>query len=118
MSSADGSKIFSGFRALGYVCDHLPISIRRHRAQKENYAIASIGRAFHVYRVNKLGIVSVSDLHDEDISAIASDDKLIYTASGSVVRAFLVSVILFFHPLRCILNARTSKYFKFIRKNF
>ena len=32
-SSADGSKIFSGFRALGYVCDHLPISIRRHNVQ-------------------------------------------------------------------------------------
>jgi len=88
MSAGDGSKIFSGFRALGYVCDHLPFCVRRHHAQKENYAVASIGRAFHVYRVSKLAIVSVSDLHDADITAIAADDRLIYTASGAVVRAF------------------------------
>ena len=91
MSSSDGSKIFSGFRALGYVCDHLPISIRRHNVHKENYAVASIGGAFHVYRVSSLGIVSVSDLHDQDITAIASDERLIYSASGSTIKAFRVS---------------------------
>ena len=92
MSSAiDGSKIFGGYRALGYVCDHLPLSIRRHHVQKENYVVASIGRAFHVYRVSKLAIVSVSELHDAEITAIASDDRLIYTASASVVRAWHVS---------------------------
>ena len=90
-SSTDGSKIFGGFRALGYVCDHLPLSVRRHHLQKENYVVASIGRAFHVYRVSKLAIVSVSDLHDADITAITSDDRLIYSASGTVVRAFHVS---------------------------
>ena len=92
-SGSDGSKIFSGFRALGYVCDHLPFSVRRHQTQKENYVVASIGRAFHVYRASKLAIVSVSDLHDADITAITSDDALVYTASATVVRAFRVSLI-------------------------
>ena len=41
----------TGYRALGVNSDHVPCAIRYNRKHQETYAITSIGKAFHVYKV-------------------------------------------------------------------
>ncbi|XP_012945406.1 WD repeat-containing protein 36 isoform X2 [Aplysia californica] len=79
------SKIFSGFRALGFVSNHVPLVTRYHKRHKDNYVITCVGQAFHVYNVNKLGIVSVSDTHPEDINVMAADFRYVFTAAGNEI---------------------------------
>lgn len=46
------SKIFTGYRALGYVSNHVPLAVRHHRKHRENYVITCVGKSFHTYNVN------------------------------------------------------------------
>ncbi|KAL8567228.1 hypothetical protein ACOMHN_046638 [Nucella lapillus] len=82
------SKIFTGYRALGYVSTDVPFAMRYHKKHKENYVVTSVGRSFHVYNCSKLGIVSVSDIHPEPISVLASSHRHVFTACGNTVRCF------------------------------
>lgn len=81
------SKIFVGFRALGFVSNHIPLVTRYHKRHRDNYVITCVGQSFHVYNVSKLGIVAVSDSHSEDICALAADFRYVFTASGNRVFA-------------------------------
>ncbi|GFS13535.1 WD repeat-containing protein 36 [Elysia marginata] len=83
------SKIFVGYRALGFVSNHIPLVTRYHKRHRDNYVITCVGQSFHVYNVSKLGIVAVSDPHPEDISVLAADFRYVFTASGN--RVFAVS---------------------------
>lgn len=83
--SQNPSKIFTGFRALGFVSNHIPLVTRYHKRHKDNYVITCVGQAFHVYNISKLGIVAVSDSHPEDISAVAVDFQNVFTAAGKEV---------------------------------
>ncbi|KAI8786613.1 WD repeat-containing protein 36 isoform X1 [Biomphalaria glabrata] len=80
--SANPSKIFAGYRALGFVSNHVPLATRYHKRHKENYIVTCVGRSFHVYNTSRLGIVAVSDIHPDDISAVAADFRYVYTAAG------------------------------------
>ncbi|XP_060608574.1 WD repeat-containing protein 36-like isoform X2 [Ruditapes philippinarum] len=82
------SKIFTGYRALGFVSNHVPLAVRYHQKHKENYVVTCVGKCFHTYNCSKLGIVSVSDSHPEDISVLAVDRDLTFTACRNVIRAF------------------------------
>ncbi|XP_064624692.1 WD repeat-containing protein 36-like [Lineus longissimus] len=82
------SKIFSGFRALGFCSNHVPLCVRYHSKHQDNYVVTCVGKAFHTYNCSKLGIVSVSNSHPEDISCLATDALLVFTACKNVVRAF------------------------------
>lgn len=82
------SKIFAGYRALGFVSTHVPLAVRYHNKHKENYVVTSVGRACHVYNCSKLGLVSVSDIHPDEISVLAVSSRHIFTACGSVIRCF------------------------------
>ncbi|KAK3090298.1 hypothetical protein FSP39_010724 [Pinctada imbricata] len=86
MSSS--SKIFHGYRALGFVSDHVPLSLRHHKKHKENYVITCVGKSFHTYNCSRLGIVSVSDSHPENISCLATDANLVFTGCNNVIRAY------------------------------
>jgi len=79
------SKIFCGFRALGFTSNHVPLVTRYHKRHKDNYVVTCVGQAFHVYNTNKLGIVSVSDDHPSDINVMAADERFVYTAAGNQV---------------------------------
>lgn len=47
----NNSKVFAGYRALGVNSDHVPSVIRYNQKHQETYAITSVGKAFHVYKV-------------------------------------------------------------------
>lgn len=77
-----GTKIFKRNRAIGYVTNHIPASVRFIRRRKENIIITCVGKAFHTYSANHFRLICVSGLHPEDISCITSDNYLVYSASG------------------------------------
>ncbi|XP_052776879.1 WD repeat-containing protein 36-like [Mya arenaria] len=85
---SEASKIFAGYRALGFVSSGVPLAVRYHQKHKENYVVTAVGKAFHTYNCSKLGIVSVSDSHPEEISVLGVDRALTFTACRNVVRAF------------------------------
>lgn len=87
-SNTRGSVLFSGFRALGLYCNHLPHVIRYHKRHREFYLVAAVGKSFHTYNVKKLGIVAVSNALPEDISFLAADRMLVFASHGNLIKAF------------------------------
>lgn len=82
------SKIFVQNRALGYVSNHIPLVTRYILRRQEHYVITCIGRAFHTYRCKHFTLLSVSGLHPDDITALATDTFHVYTASANNVYAW------------------------------
>ncbi|GAB1606546.1 WD repeat-containing protein 36-like [Argonauta hians] len=83
------SKIFTGYRALGYVSNHVPLVTRYQEKVKEHYVITCVGKAFHTYNCSKLGISNISDTHPDEISCLAANDHQVFTACNNVVYCFL-----------------------------
>lgn len=50
--SSGASRLFAGYRALGFVSNEVPMCTRYHPGNQENYVITCVGRAFHVYNVS------------------------------------------------------------------
>ncbi|XP_023323395.1 WD repeat-containing protein 36 [Eurytemora carolleeae] len=84
----EGSKVFAGFRPLGYVSNHIPCVTRYITSRKEHLIITVTGKSFHTYGSNRLGILSVSKQHPEDITALAADAYLVFTAAGTDIYAW------------------------------
>lgn len=83
-----GSKLFQRNRALGHVCNQLSAVIRFAKNRFDNVIVTSVGRTFHVYSSNHFRLICVSGLHPQDITALASDAKFVYTASGTKIYAW------------------------------
>uniref|UniRef100_A0A673AMR0 WD repeat domain 36 n=1 Tax=Sphaeramia orbicularis TaxID=375764 RepID=A0A673AMR0_9TELE len=94
-----GSSLFSGFRVLGLYSDHVPHALRYHKKHREFYVVTSVGKCFHTFNVNRLGIVAVSNSLSEDISCLAADRMLVFAAAGRMVFAFAKNkeVVMRFH---------------------
>ncbi|XP_075993442.1 WD repeat-containing protein 36 [Genypterus blacodes] len=88
MAGSGGSSLFSGFRVLGLYSNHVSHALRYHRKHREFYAVTAVGKSFHTYNVNKLGIVAVSNSLSEDISCLAVDRMLVFAAAGRLISAF------------------------------
>ncbi|XP_047426369.1 WD repeat-containing protein 36 [Mugil cephalus] len=86
--STGGSSLFSGFRVLGLYSNHVPHALRYHQKHREFYVVTSVGRSFHTFNVNRLGIVSISNSLDDDISCVAADRMLVFAATGQLISAF------------------------------
>ena len=71
-SPEEGSKIFAGHRALGYVANHVPSVTRYIHTRREHLVVTAVGRVFHTYGCAKLGLLSVSKIHPEDINCLAA----------------------------------------------
>jgi U3 small nucleolar RNA-associated protein 21 len=71
-SVTEGSKIFVGHRALGYVSNHIPLVTRYIHSRREHLVVTCVGRVFHTYGCAKLGLLSVSKIHPEEITAITA----------------------------------------------
>ncbi|TDH02502.1 hypothetical protein EPR50_G00173780 [Perca flavescens] len=83
-----GSALFSGFRVLGLYSGHVPHALRYHQKHREFYVVTAVGRSFHTYNVNRLGIVAVSNSLPDDISCMAADRMLVFAAAGRDISAF------------------------------
>lgn len=89
---ASSSRIFVKNRALGYVSNHIPLVIRYIERRKECTIVTCVGRHFHTYSASRLFLLNVSGSHDEDITCLAADRFLVYTASGKQVQAWRMGI--------------------------
>lgn len=83
-----GSRIFCRNRALGFVSNQIPACVRFVKKRKVNFVITCIGRSFHTYECNHFRLVAVSGQHPEDITALACDNRYIYSAAGTEIYAW------------------------------
>lgn len=83
-----GSKVFLPSRSLGYVSNHIPLQVRYIKSRKENLITTCVGKSFHTYGITHFSLLSVSDLHPDDITCMTSDAYHIYTACGNKIYAW------------------------------
>lgn len=72
MSESPASRIFIGSKTLGYVSNHVPLVTRYIHRRKEHLIVTVVGRVFHTYGGAKLGLLSRSQIHPEDITAVTA----------------------------------------------
>ncbi|MPC30521.1 WD repeat-containing protein 36 [Portunus trituberculatus] len=85
---AEGSKIFTPYRALGLVSTNIPPVVRYIQRRKENLIVTVVGNTFHTYGAAKLGLLGVGNPHENPIVAVCGDAFHIYTASGNDIFAW------------------------------
>ena len=56
---ATGSQLFSPFRALGFVANHVPLTLQTQGI--ENLVTTAVGSAFHVYNVSEVISINRTD---------------------------------------------------------
>lgn len=83
-----GSKIFAPSRGLGYVSNHIPLQVRYIKRRKENLIVTCVGKSFHTYGISHFSLLSVSDLHPDNITCIAVDAFHVYTACERKIYAW------------------------------
>ncbi|XP_076347675.1 WD repeat-containing protein 36 [Tachypleus tridentatus] len=81
----DSSKIFTGYKALGFVSNHVPLVLRYINRRKENLAITVIGKSFNTYSCGKLALLSTSNPHPEEIKCITADAYLVFTGCKNII---------------------------------
>lgn len=85
LDSKNMSRIFQQNRALGYVSNHVPATVRFVSGRKENCVSTCIGKSFQTFNCTHFRLLAVSGLHPHDIQCLASDKFLIYSACGNVI---------------------------------
>lgn len=83
-----GSKIFAPSRSLGYVSNHIPLKVRYIKSRNENLIVTCIGKSFNTYGITHFSLLSVSDLHPDNINCIAVDAYHVYTACDKEIYAW------------------------------
>lgn len=86
--SETGSCIFRRNRALGYVSNHIPATVRYVLRRKDHLIITCIGRAFQVYTASHFRLLHVSGVHPSEITCLATDRHYTYTASDKCIYAW------------------------------
>ncbi|CAF3817831.1 unnamed protein product [Rotaria magnacalcarata] len=87
-TSKDQKHLFSSYRALGLVTNHVPCILRIHQRHSSHLLLTAIGKVFHAYRLNTLQVLLVSDAHPEDIQVLASNSRLVFAAAGSTIYVY------------------------------
>ncbi|CAM2719555.1 unnamed protein product [Rotaria socialis] len=87
-TSKDQQHLFSSYRALGLVTNHVPCILRIHQRHSSHLLLTAIGKVFHAHRLNTLQILLVSDAHPEDIQVLASNSRLVFAAAGSTIYVY------------------------------
>jgi membrane protein required for beta-lactamase induction len=54
LSATAGSQIFTGYRALGHICDQVPVALQFHNTH--SYVLTSVGKSYHLYGVCCTGV--------------------------------------------------------------
>jgi len=56
------SRLFVGYRALGFTSNAVPLCVRYDEKRRENFVVTCVGRAFHTYNVSSVNATAVSVL--------------------------------------------------------
>jgi len=87
-SSDQQPHLFSPYRSLGLVTNHVPCVLRIHQRHSSHLLLTAVGKVFHAYRLNTLQVLIVSDPHPDEIQALAANSRLIFVAAGSSVYVY------------------------------
>ncbi|XP_035776148.1 WD repeat-containing protein 36-like [Anopheles albimanus] len=87
-----GSHLFQPNRALGYVSNHVPPNVRYIDQRRESIIVTCVGRSFHVYGSNSFRLIRAGRIHQDNITALASDGFLTYVAAGNDIYGWRSSV--------------------------
>lgn len=82
------SRVFLQNRALGYVSNHIPLVVRYIQRRKENLIVTCTGKSFHTYGCSHFSLLSVCSKHPSEITCMAADTYLVYTAAENVIFAW------------------------------
>ncbi|XP_059622050.1 WD repeat-containing protein 36 [Phlebotomus argentipes] len=83
-----GSVVFRRNRALGYVTNHLPATVKYIKKRKASVVVTCIGRSLHAYESQHFRLISVGRIHPEDITCVSSDNRYVYSASAKKIFAW------------------------------
>ncbi|CAI5466273.1 unnamed protein product [Closterium sp. Yama58-4] len=78
--------LFQPFRAIGYITDDTPFSVRR--VGTETYVTVSVGRAWQIYNCAKLRLVFVGTELPKSIRALTSHRDRTFAAFGTDIAVF------------------------------
>lgn len=79
------SKLFQQNRALGYVSNQIPATVRYVAGRKENCVSTCVGKSFQTFNCSHFRLLTVSGLHPNEITCLASDKFLIYSACDNII---------------------------------
>lgn len=74
--------LFEPFRALGYVCNHVPFSLQPKGSQ--HFVTTVIGEAYHIYNCDALRLVSVGQV-GSPITCVLDRADDTYVASRQII---------------------------------
>lgn len=86
--SPPASKIFSSYRALGYISNDVPLMVRYINIRREHLIVTAVGKSFLTFGSKKLHLVNISSSQSQDITCLAGDADNIFTASNNVLQAW------------------------------
>ena len=87
-SSAQQQHLFSTYRTLGLITNHVPCILRIHQRHSSHLLLTAIGKVFHAYRLNTLQVLIVSDSHPDEIQALAANSRLVFVGAGSSIYVY------------------------------
>eukprot|EP01095_Lingulamoeba_sp_RSL-Kostka_P015880 TRINITY_DN7485_c0_g2_i1.p1 TRINITY_DN7485_c0_g2~~TRINITY_DN7485_c0_g2_i1.p1 ORF type:complete len:348 (+),score=82.04 TRINITY_DN7485_c0_g2_i1:154-1197(+) len=80
------SQIFKPYRAMGYICDNVPVQLQYHGT--ETFLITSIGKSYHMYNTKKLNLLFVGEQQPRNIKAIAIRKNLVFCSCGPDINIY------------------------------
>lgn len=88
-----GSRIFNRNKALGFVSNHVPASVRYFHKRKENVIVTCIGKSINTY-TSSFRLICTTPLHEDEISCIATDPFLVHVAAGQNIYSWRSSRVI------------------------
>ncbi|CAK9297882.1 unnamed protein product [Gordionus sp. m RMFG-2023] len=85
------SKIFLPFKALGYVCDHVPICLKYNPRLNKYDIITAVSKVIHLYKYKGLRLVSTSKPLDSAIDCLSADNNFIFVACSKTLLAININ---------------------------
>jgi len=84
MESLQPSRIFSVFRAAGFISNHVPLVLQAKGS--DHFVTTAVGKTFHIYNCSKLNLVCVGEIQEENIDLLSSHGDFTLTASKETIR--------------------------------
>ena len=91
------SRLFVGYRALGFVSNNVPMCVRYDEKRRENLVVTCVGRAFHTYNVScrsSFIFFSHVPVHILDFHAPVNNIFAVVTVFCCLMHGFLNTVLL------------------------
>jgi U3 small nucleolar RNA-associated protein 21 len=86
MAGANGSAIFTPFRAIGCCSNGVPLSLSPQK--KSSWIATSVGKTFHIYECDKLHLLCIGPLQENDVTCLIQNRLLTYAAVGDQIKIF------------------------------